>query len=110
MYNRRPQLMTVNTLETENKLFAGTAGISQNNRSSGFIPAFCDMETNTVEPSRFASGVMAPVHLFDGLPAAWIKDRDAKGHVKAVKGSVIAGFLHEGRFYTREQAAALIVH
>ena len=110
MYNSRLQLMTVKTLETQNRQFAGTAGISQNNRSSGFIPAFCDMETNTVEPSRFASGMMAPVHVLDGLPAAWIEDRDAKGRVKAVKGSVIAGFLHEGRFYTREQAAALVVH
>lgn len=110
MDNSRLHLMTSATLERENTQYAGTTGISQNNRAAGFIPAFCDLETRAVEPSRFASGAMAPVHVLDGLPAAWIESRDATGHVRAVKGSVIAGFLHAGRFYTREQAASLTRH
>jgi len=110
MNNRRLQLMTVSTLETENERYAGTTGISQNNRTAGFIPAFCDLETSVVEPSRFASGMLAPVHMLDGLPAEWIEERDMDGHVKAVKHTVIAGFLRDGRFYTREQAAAVTRH
>jgi hypothetical protein len=110
MNNSRLQLMTVATLESENTRFAGTAGVSQNNRSCGFIPAFCDMETHTVEPSRFTGGALAPVHLLDGLPPAWIESRNTAGHVTAVKGTVVAGFLLDGHFYTREQAAAMTRH
>jgi len=104
------QLMTVETLVTENRRYASTAGVSRNNRSAGFLPAFYDTETHAVAPSRFAGGGIAPVHLLDGLPAEWIESRDATGHVKAVKGTVVAGFLHEGHFYTREQAASMLRH
>jgi len=110
MDRNRLQLMTASTLATENRHYAGTTGVSRNNRHAGFIPAFCDMETRTVAPSRFASGMMAPVHVLDGLPPEWVRSHDAQGHVKSVKGSVVAGFLHDGRFYTREQAASLQVH
>jgi hypothetical protein len=102
------QLMSIDTLASENRQYAGTTGISQNNRSAGFLPAFCDLETLAVEPSRFASGAMAPVHVLDGLPAEWIVSRDDNGRVRSLKGSVIAGFLRDGRFYTREQAAQLL--
>ena len=110
MNNCKLQFMSIATLETENQQFSGTTGVSQNNRSCGFIPAFCNLETHTVEPSRFASGAMAPVHVIDGLPSDWIESWDAEGHVNTVKGGVIAGFLLEGCFYTREQAAYLTRH
>lgn len=110
MNNNRLQLTTVATLKTENQQFSGTAGVSHNNRSCGFTPAFCNLETHAVEPSRFASGAIAPVHIIDGLPSDWIESWDAEGFVMAVKGSVIAGFLREGCFYTREQAASLTRH
>lgn len=110
MNTKRLQLMSVTSLKTENRHYAGTTGISQNNRHAGFIPAFCDMETQSVEPSRFAGGAMAPIHVLDGLPAEWIRSRDEQGHVRAVKGSVVAGFLRDGKFYTREQAACMVVH
>lgn len=110
MDHSKLQLMTIATLETENQQFSGTTGVSQNNRSCGFIPAFCNLETHTVEPSRFASGAMAPMHVIDGLPSDWIESWDSEGHVNTVKGGVIAGFLREGCFYTREQAASLTRH
>ncbi len=110
MDNSRQQLLTRDSLREENSCFAGTTGVSRNNRAAGFITAFCNTETHAVEPSRFASGSMAPVHVLDVLPPEWVESRDASGHVKAVKGTVIAGFLHEGRFYTREQAATLTRH
>jgi hypothetical protein len=46
------------------------------------------------------------VHTLDGLPTKWIKQRDAEGHVTATIATVIAGFLRNGRFYTREEAAS----
>ena len=46
------------------------------------------------------------MHLLDGLPEEWVVQRDTTGRVSAIKDTVIAGFLRNGLFYTREQAAA----
>lgn len=104
------QQMTPNRIRRENLAFARTGGVSQENRSSGFLPAFCDMESGIVQPARFSNGTLAPMHLLDGLPDDWVKERDLSGRVAAIKDSIIAGFLREGRFYTREQAADAILH
>jgi hypothetical protein len=48
------------------------------------------------------------MHLIDGLPVEWVSDRDAKGRPAALKSTVIAGFVRDGQFYTREQAANLV--
>jgi hypothetical protein len=97
--------MSPNRLVKENLAFAGTGGISSGNRSQGFRPAFCDTESGQVEPACFRDGSPAPMHLLDGLPDQWVKERLPSGRVALVKESVIAGFLREGRFYTRDQAA-----
>jgi hypothetical protein len=97
--------MTSQRIRRENRLFRGTGGISQNNRAGGFVPAFCDTETGRTEISRFASGIPASIHLLCGLPNEWVVSRDAGGGVAAVKASVISGFLRDGRFYSREEAA-----
>jgi hypothetical protein len=60
--------------------------------------------------SRFANGTPAPIHILDGAPEEWVVARDPSGRVIAVKASVIAGFLHQGRFYTRAQAAQTFRH
>ena len=99
------QLMTPSRLRSENLAFAGTAGVSPGNRGKGFLPAFCDTESGDVQLSCFRNGSPAPMHLLDGLPETWIKQRSPSGRVAAIKASVIAGFLHGERFYTREQAA-----
>ena len=97
--------LTPERLRRENSVFAGTGGVSQGNRSSGFLPAFYDAESGSVEVARFSDGAPAPMHLLDGLPGGWVRRQHPSGRVVAVKGSVAAGFLRRGRFYTREQAA-----
>jgi hypothetical protein len=99
--------LTSQCLQDQNRRFHGTRGVSASNRGLGFLPAFFDAESGRVEVSRFGNGAPAPVHLLCGLPAEWVVARDASGTVTAVKGSVIAGFLREGCFLTREEAAAL---
>ena len=92
-------------LREQNRRFRGTGGVSRDGRSSGFVPAFFDTLTGTVYPSRFADGRPAPLHLLDGLPAELVETRSATGRVIAAKRTVLAGFLRNGRSYTREQAA-----
>jgi hypothetical protein len=103
-------LMTRRRIRDENRAFRGTCGISQNNHSAGFLPAFCDLETGRTQLSRCAGGTPAPIHLLCGLPDEWVVARDAAGGVAAVKASVVAGFLRDGRFYTREEAARACAH
>jgi len=105
-----PAPMSSQRIRDENRKFAGTGGVSQNNRGYGFVPAFCDLQTGRAEVSRFASGLPAPVHLLCGLPSEWIVARDRSGTVTAVKPSVVAGFLRNGRFFTREEAAKALLH
>lgn len=100
--------MTRQTLKTENQVHWGTGGRSEENRSIGFRPAFMDMQTSLVYPSRFADGRPAPFHLLDGLPDEVVMMRDVSGRVASIKSSVVSGFLRMGRFFTREEAAAAV--
>jgi hypothetical protein len=97
-------------LRAENRVYAGSGGVSQENWHGGFTPAYLDTQTGIALPSRYADGVPAPIHVLDGLPPHWVLDRDARGRVLRVRPGVIAGFLRNGRFYTREEAAALAIH
>ena len=92
----------------ESNLHRGSGGRSEDNADLGFRPAFRDADTGTVYSSCFFDGSPAPVHLFDGLPDDVVVNRAASGHVTAVKGSLVSGFLRCGRFYTREEAAAAV--
>jgi hypothetical protein len=102
--------MTHERLREENQTFAGTGGISAGNHSHGFVPGFCDTQTGRVRISRFSNGTPAPMHLLDGLPEEWITARDPAGRVAAIKPTVMAGFIRQNRFYTREQAAKVVLH
>ena len=99
------RMLTPQKLEADNRLFAGTGGVSVENQSCGFIPGFLDRDTGAVYCSCWADGRPAPFHALDGLPAHLIRERDCGGHITAVKASVVAGFIRQGCFYTREQAA-----
>ena len=99
---------SISRLRRENLSFKGTGGVSQGNRSLGFIPAFYDLQSRQAQVSRFANGTPAPIHVMDGLPAEWVARRDPSGRITAVKGSVVAGFLYGDRFYTREEAAKAV--
>ncbi|RTR07058.1 sigma-54-dependent Fis family transcriptional regulator [Halomonas nitroreducens] len=100
-----PNALTLAMLRRQNQVFRGSGGVSAGNRSQGFRPAFYDMDTGTVHPSRFASGLEAPMHLLDGLPDDLVVSRQANGRVEAVKPGIVAGFMRDGRFFTRQQAA-----
>ena len=99
------RMLTPQMLEADNQLFAGTGGVSAENQCYGFIPGFLDRDTGAVYCSCWADGRPAPFHALDGLPAHLIRARDRGGHITAVKASVVAGFIRQGCFYTREQAA-----
>jgi len=99
------QILTEQELQLETISFAGTGGISANSRSSGFHPAFLDTYTHAIYLSRFFNGEPAPFHLLDALPDDVVVARGASGRVEAVKPSVVSGFVLEGEFYTRDEAA-----
>ncbi len=99
------QEMTIGSLKMENLIFEGTHGISEGNRHLGFVPGFLDRETGSVYRSCGCDGTPCFIHILDGLPDHLVVERNAWGRVSSVKGSVVAGFLRDGRFYTREQAA-----
>lgn len=100
------QPMNADRLIKDNVAHVGSAGVSESNHDGGFRAAFRNQESGCVVLARFKNGSPAPMHLLDGLPDEWVLERDASGRVVSVKPSVIAGFLRQGRFYTREQAAA----
>jgi len=96
-------------LAKENRDFTGTGGVSKENRSHGFLPAFRDNETGTVYLSCNKDGSQAAIHMLDGLPEELILERDEENSIVMVKASVIPGFVKENKFYTREQAARSVL-
>lgn len=102
------QPLTRDRLRSDNAAFAGTGGVSPCNRRAGFRPAFLDPATGRVERARFADGTPAPMHVLDGVPADWVQTRDADGHPCRLRDGIVAGFTRAGKFYTREEAAALV--
>jgi hypothetical protein len=100
--------LTQTSLALETAHYRGTGGVSENNRSLGFQPAFIDRETETVHLSRFPDGRLAPCHLLDGLPDELIVARNEQGRVMRIKNSVVSGFVRDERFYTRDEAAAML--
>lgn len=101
-----PQLNSA-VLKRHNDEFAGTGGRSQENRPWGFRPAFMDAVTHVIYRSCFSDGTAAPVHLLDGLPDEVVASRDATGRVLSAKASIVAGFVRDGRFYTRDEVAKI---
>lgn len=104
----RKSSYSTRTLAQENRQYRNTGGVSAVNRSQHFVPAFFDLASGQAFRSKFADGCPAPIHMLDGLPDALILKRSPTGTVTAARESVIAGFLRNGRFYTREQAAAAV--
>lgn len=96
---------TEETLARENIKFIGTRGVSKNNRSQGFAPAFLDTATGCIYRSRFQDGHLAPVHVLSGLPDDLFDTDSSSNGQLAVKPNVISGFLREDTFYSREEAA-----
>jgi hypothetical protein len=99
------EIMSPLALQRENRNFHNTGGRSEENRPLGFRPAFKDVVSGAVYNSRFSDGRPAPFHLLDGLPEEVILDREPSGRVGRVKDSIVSGFVLNGRFYTRDEAA-----
>ena len=99
--------MNIQTLRFENKAFAGTRGISENNCESGFKPAFLDKKTGRVEIAKMKNGQEASMHLIAGLPHEWAASLAKDGSVETLQAGIIAGFELDGIFFTREEAAEL---
>ena len=89
-------------LQIQNEEYLGTGGRSQENRHAHFVPAFKDRDTNIVYSSKFGDGRTAPFHCIDGLP----EDAFTDDEVPSLKTNVIVGFIREGKFFTRDEAAA----
>ena len=102
------QGFTEYALQRQQRRYHGTAGISQLNQGYGFRPAFMDTETGIVYGSCYADGRPAPMHLLEGLPDTLLLARAPGGRVTTVKDSVVAGFVRDGRFYTRDKAAQIV--
>lgn len=102
------QPLTQQVLHSETQRFRGSGGISHENAAYGFRPAFLDTQTDSVHLSRFADGSPAPFHSIDGLPDALVQERDRHGRIVATKPYVVSGFVRDGRFYTRDEAAASV--
>lgn len=102
--------LTAKVLRQQNRVFRGTGGVSAENRSQGFAPAFLDTLTGMVYRACFADGRPAPMHLLEGLPPALVVARDAGGRATAIRSSVMAGVIRGTQFFTREQAAALVMN
>ena len=102
------QTMTKEILASQNEKFAGSGGVSHDNKDMGFVPGFLDEETGSVYPSRHADGSPAAVHLIEGLPENLVLKRDSAGRVCVIKATVIAGFIRDGLFFTREQVVHTI--
>ena len=97
--------MNEQTLQQENEAYRGTRGVSENNRDRGFQPAFRDSDTGRIEVSRLQSGEPATMHIISWLPQEWAAETAADGAVMALKPGIDCGFVSDGVFYTREQAA-----
>ena len=97
---------TKQDLVDENVAYSGTLGVSTSNASNSFLPAFQDAFTGETHLSMNSDGTLAMVHLLDGLPPEWIVARDMDGRVQAVRDTVVAGFVRDGRFYTRAELVA----
>jgi hypothetical protein len=99
--NECPPAMSPRQLRSENRRFKGRGGTSRENCSAGFVPAFKDCATGRVYRSRFADGRPAPMHLLEGLPAHLLSGSRSA----AAAATLVSGFLREGRFYSRAEAA-----
>jgi hypothetical protein len=99
------QVMTQTVLEQETATYRGSGGISAENRSFGFRPAFLDTETAAIYLSCYADGRLAACHLLDGLPNEVVLARNLAGTVVRIKGCIVSGFVRNGLFYTRDEAA-----
>jgi hypothetical protein len=94
--------MDEHTLCQENLEYRGTRGISQNNKTTGFSPAFREEKTGRIEIARLSNGHPAPAHIISWLPVDWALTRDEHGAIMELIPDIVSGFVRQGLFYTRK--------
>jgi hypothetical protein len=82
---------------------------SEQTRGYGFVPAFKDCSDGRVYISRNTNGTPAPIHKLDDLPKHLFVCLGQEGKKKELKKSVVAGFVRDMHFFSRSQAAALVL-
>jgi len=97
--------MKQETLSEQNRQYSGTQGVSADCANLGFLPAFQDLETGETHLAVNSDGSISPIHVLYGLPDEWVLERDLQHRVISVKESIVAGFVRNGRFYSREELA-----
>ncbi len=86
--------------------FRGSCGESEVACRHAFVPAFRNSTDGCVEIAKLADGSPAAMHLISHLPGDWAARCDAQGNVLELKAGIEAGFVRDGQFYTRAEAAA----
>ena len=86
---------------------AGNGDCGEELAALGFRPAYLDYSTLRIYPSRFGDGRPASTHVLDCLPDEVVVIRSPGGHVMATKMTLVAGYVREGYFYTRDKAVSL---
>ena len=101
------QITTQRSLVEESARFVGSCGDSATATQHHFLPAFCNRADGRVELAKLPNGQNAPMHLICALPEAWASKCDSDGTVVELIDGIVAGFVRNGHFYTREEAAEL---
>lgn len=68
--------------------------------SFGFMPAFKSLTDLHVHLSIDYQGNLSVMHLLDGLPDHWVKERDELGAAITLTSDIVAGFMRNAQFYT----------
>ena len=92
-------------VRTASNEYLGTCGESATAKNVKFLPAFRNPLDGRIERARFPNGQPAPMHLIGGLPQEWAVRCDEDGCVLEIGDDIEAGFVRDGQFYTREEAA-----
>lgn len=108
IHKNAAQGLSRDTLKQQNRQFADSGGVSRNNRCAGFVPGYLNTQSGIAVLSCFANGNPAPIHLLEGLPSEWVSERDQAGMPVCTIPEVIAGFIRDGHFYSREEAARIL--
>jgi hypothetical protein len=97
--------MTVGKLNKEVSQYKGTGGIATEAKEKGFQAGFRDNETGKIYKSLRENGEPSTIHSLDGLPDDLVLKRHQDGDVLEAKSSLEAGFIKEGKFFTRKEAS-----
>lgn len=74
---------------------------------AGMQPAFLNPLTGEAHLSQTAEGMPSPDYGFEGLPDAWVVERDAEGKPTALHPNIIAGYWRDARFVALSQLSQM---